>query len=65
MAKRRVENQIGNLIPNDALPSPKLDPRWALVSKIVELWGLVNGMVFKQKRILLFVGMNMDYLLGS
>jgi len=27
-------------IKNDALPSPKLDPRWALVSKTTELWGL-------------------------
>jgi len=24
----------------DTLPSPKLDPRWALVSKTTELWGL-------------------------
>jgi len=24
---------------HDALPSPKLGPRWALVSKIAELWG--------------------------
>jgi hypothetical protein len=24
----------------DALPSPKLGPRWALVSKTTELWGL-------------------------
>ncbi len=24
----------------DALPSPMLDPRWALVSKTTELWGL-------------------------
>jgi hypothetical protein len=24
----------------DALPSPKLGPRWALVSKIAKLWGL-------------------------
>jgi len=28
----------------DALPSPKLDPRWALVFKIAELWGL-EGML--------------------
>ncbi len=28
----------------DALPSPKLGPRWALVSKTVELWGL-EGML--------------------
>ncbi len=25
---------------NDAFPSPKLGPRWALVSKTAELWGL-------------------------
>ncbi len=31
-------------IKNDALPSPKLDPRWALVSKTIELWGL-EGML--------------------
>ncbi len=24
----------------DALPSPKLGPRWALVSKTTKLWGL-------------------------
>jgi len=24
----------------DALPSPKLDPRWALISKTTKLWGL-------------------------
>jgi hypothetical protein len=24
----------------DTLPSPKLDPRWALVSKTTELWEL-------------------------
>jgi len=28
------------LIPIDALPSPKLGPRWALVSKTMKLWGL-------------------------
>jgi len=28
----------------DALPSPKLDPRWALISKITELWGF-EGML--------------------
>jgi len=28
------------VMANDALPSPKLGPRWALVSKTVELWGL-------------------------
>jgi len=28
----------------DALPSPKLGPRWALVSKTAELWGL-EGML--------------------
>jgi len=28
----------------DAFPSPKLDPRWALVSKTTELWGL-EGML--------------------
>ncbi len=26
--------------PNDVLLSPKLSPRWALVSKTTELWGL-------------------------
>jgi hypothetical protein len=25
---------------SDVLPSPKLGPRWALVTKTVELWGL-------------------------
>jgi len=41
-----IENQFSQKkweLP-DALPSPKLDPRWALVSKIVELWGL-EGML--------------------
>jgi hypothetical protein len=28
------------LIPSDTLPSPKLGPRWALVFKTAELWGL-------------------------
>jgi len=28
----------------DALPSPKLDPRWALASKKAKLWGL-EGML--------------------
>jgi len=28
----------------EALPSPKLDPRWALVSETAELWGL-EGML--------------------
>ncbi len=27
-------------MPHDALPSLKLGPRWALVSKTTELWGL-------------------------
>jgi hypothetical protein len=27
-------------MPHDALPSPKLGPRWALVSKTAKLWGL-------------------------
>jgi len=35
----------------DVLPSPKLGPRWALVSKTAELWGL-EGMLpaFNTKR---------------
>jgi len=35
----------------DAFPSPKLGPRWALVSKTTELWGL-EGMLlaFSTKR---------------
>jgi len=37
--------------PDDTLPSPKLDPRWTLVSETTELWGL-EGMlpVFNTKR---------------
>jgi len=35
-----VELSFGRLMPCDMLPSPKLGPRWALVSKIAELWGL-------------------------
>jgi hypothetical protein len=27
-------------VKGDALPSPKLGPRWALVSKAAKLWGL-------------------------
>jgi hypothetical protein len=27
-------------IEDDAFPSPKLDPRWALIYKTMELWGL-------------------------
>ncbi len=27
-------------MPHDALPSPKLGPRWAFVSKTTELWRL-------------------------
>jgi hypothetical protein len=29
---------------NDTLPSPKLDPRWALIFKTAKLWGL-EGML--------------------
>jgi len=32
------KDNVGSL--NDTLPSPKLDPRWALISKTTELWGL-------------------------
>jgi len=35
----------------DALPSPKLGPRWALVSKTAELWGLKGTfLAFSSKR---------------
>jgi len=35
----------------DALPSPKLDPRWALVSKTMKLWGLEGTLpAFNTKR---------------
>jgi len=41
---RNELSSTGASIPSDALPSPKLDPRWALVSKTTELWGL-EGML--------------------
>ncbi len=44
------------VILNDALPNPNLDPRWALVFKIEELWGLEChnlsfGLATKAKRL--------------
>jgi len=33
-----------NMKMDDAFPSPKLGPRWALVSKTTELWGF-EGML--------------------
>ncbi len=43
--------QDNYIIVYDTLPSPKLDPRWALVSKRAKLWGL-EGMflAFSTKR---------------
>jgi hypothetical protein len=38
----QLDNNLRYVV--DALPSPKLDPRWALASKTVELWGL-QGML--------------------
>jgi hypothetical protein len=43
--------QDNYIIVYDALPSPKLDPRWALASKRAELWGLEGTfLTFNTKR---------------
>jgi len=40
-----------NMKMDDAFPSPKLGPRWALVSKTTELWGLEGTLsAFSTKR---------------
>ncbi len=41
--KKQFVTKLSLLLPTspyDALSSPKLSPRWALVSKTAELWGL-------------------------
>jgi hypothetical protein len=43
--------QDNYIIVYDALPSPKLDPRWALASKKAKLWGLEGTLLaFSNKR---------------
>jgi hypothetical protein len=40
LEKNVFNGELSFSLYSDALLSPKLGPRWALVSKIAELWGI-------------------------